>query len=242
MAGRISYYGGIVRDGLVFHVDAARRESYEKGTLIWKDLTDNSNNGTLTNGASFNEESSNSISFDGNNDYVEFGSINSSNPLSLVGTSEQTFEVWFKSDGTGDPFQRLIDKSNAGGGAGGYFLSLNQPGDGAIFVKINNNVTDTPAEDSIGYLDNVWNQVVCARKNNTTNGWNIYLNGVLKVSRNTTNLSVPTTTCNFRIGTWYSTTTREFKGEIGDVKIYNKALNASEVAQNYNALKGRFGL
>ena len=48
---------------------------------------------------------------------------------------------------------------------------------------------------------------------------------------------------NVQIGRWgYSSFQRHLNGNIYNASIYNRALSASEVLQNYNALKGRFGL
>ena len=54
MAGRISYLGGIVRNGLVLDLDAAKLDSYPKFGTTWRDITFNQNNGTLVNGPTFN--------------------------------------------------------------------------------------------------------------------------------------------------------------------------------------------
>ena len=65
----------IVRDGLVFAVDAANPTSYPGSGTIWKDQTVNQNNGTLTNGPTFDSGNGGSIVFDGSNDYVDCGNI-----------------------------------------------------------------------------------------------------------------------------------------------------------------------
>ena len=70
MAGRIAYYGNIVKDGLVLDLDAAKKDSYPGTGTAWNDISGNRNNGTLTNGPTFNSSNGGSIVFDGTNDYI----------------------------------------------------------------------------------------------------------------------------------------------------------------------------
>ena len=74
MAGRIGYYGGMVKDGLVLNLDASRLDSYLRTGTSWKDISGNQNNGTLINGPTFNSNNGGSIVFDGTNDYMTLGS------------------------------------------------------------------------------------------------------------------------------------------------------------------------
>ena len=64
----------IVRDGLVFAVDAANPISYPGSGTAWNDLTPNLNNGTLINGPAFDSANAGSIEFDGNDDNIKFNS------------------------------------------------------------------------------------------------------------------------------------------------------------------------
>jgi len=77
--------------------------------------------------------------------------------------------------------------------------------------------------------------------NNTTNS--IYKNGIL--AGTFSNPTVATTLTLIGIGAFMTSTTvgnYYFKGSIGSVRVYNRALSADEILQNYNATKGRFGL
>jgi hypothetical protein len=91
MAGRISYYGNIVKDGLILDLDAAKRDSYPGTGTTWNDISGNQNNGTLVNGPTFNSGNGGSIVFDGVNDYA-----NLSDPMSLrLETFNFTLSLWF---------------------------------------------------------------------------------------------------------------------------------------------------
>jgi len=63
-------YGKTVTSGLVLYLNAADRNSYTSGSATWQDLSGNGNNGTLTNGPTFNSANGGSIQFDGNDDYI----------------------------------------------------------------------------------------------------------------------------------------------------------------------------
>lgn len=73
----MSIYGGpdIITDGLVFCLDAANSKSYPGTGTAWTDLSGNDNNGTLTNGPTFDSSNGGSIVFDGVNDQVNCGNI-----------------------------------------------------------------------------------------------------------------------------------------------------------------------
>ena len=82
----LSHSPRIVTDGLVFCVDAGDKMSYPGAGTTWTDLSKNRNNGTLTNGPTFNSANGGSISLDGSNDYISVGSFNedSSQDLSVM--------------------------------------------------------------------------------------------------------------------------------------------------------------
>ena len=91
MAGRISYLGGIVKDGLVLHLDAAKLDSYPRVGTTWTDLSGNVNNGILTNGLIFNSGNGGYFILDGTDDYV---SLNSPTQLQFTNTQPFTLSFW----------------------------------------------------------------------------------------------------------------------------------------------------
>ena len=186
----------IVTDGLAFYVSAADSLSYPGSGTTWTDISANNNSGSLTNGAVY--------------DSGDGGSIDSSNAISLAGSTGQTWEAWFNADGTGDSYQRIFDKSNGGNGLNGHFLTVGaNPNDGRVYCRLTPNSDDS----GDGYFDNMY----------TVGNWT-------------------TTTTNAKIGTWNHSTSREFRGNIAAVRLYNKDLSLAEELQNYNAEKSRYGL
>jgi hypothetical protein len=230
-----SFGKSIVTDSLIYAIDTANSNSYVSGSTALNDQTANQNNGTLTNGVGFNSANGGSLDFDGNDDYVELGSIDSSNPLSLYGQTDFSVEVWSNSNQTGDDYQRIIDKSNGSSCQNGWGV-VQRPSGGLIYLFIDGGAVSTYTDS--GVESGVWRNYLWTRKNTTTK---LYINGIL-VDTDIYTKAVPSTTTNARIGSWNHSTAREYNGKIANIKVYTKELSAAEVLQNHNALKGRFGL
>jgi len=100
MSGRVSYLGGIVKDGLILDLDAGKLDSYNRLGTTWNDISGNRNNGTLTNFSSpspqtiWNGDNGGGIIFDGTNDYI------SSFPQQISDINSKTIEVWFRTTTT----------------------------------------------------------------------------------------------------------------------------------------------
>lgn len=229
------FYPGpeFVTDGLVAHWDAGNTSSYPGSGTDWFDLTANGNDGVLTNGPVYSSVGGDHIEFDGDNDYVELGSIDSSNPLSLFGSTALSIEIWLNPETSGDDFQRIFDKNTAGASIGGYGV-YTRPSLGQFVFNINGtSVVHTPSSFA-GWKQIVW-------KRSSSNSITFVLN-TLDTPVGSLATSIPSTTASARIGSWSHSTGREFKGKIGCVRIYNKELSPSEILLNYNQLKGRYGL
>ena len=82
----------IITQGLVLALDAADRNSYPGTGTAWTDLSGNGNNGTLTNGPTYNSANGGSIVFDGSNDYVNFSYNSSLN----IGGLNITLSSWVR--------------------------------------------------------------------------------------------------------------------------------------------------
>ena len=220
----------IVTDGLVLHLDAAQRRSYPTSGTTWTDLSGNANNGTLTNGPTYNSANGGSIVFDGVDDYVTIP-----NTSILKPSLPLTISV----------IQNIVTLGN------GYVFtnngsSTNYSGVSVLIggVRFGNNGGSGVTSRKDYYFDitlNTWQfiTVVC---NSVANPL-IYINGQLA---NITATSGTATTVGYsnsnieiarrNIGGFY------VDGSVANVLLYNRALSATEVLQNYNAVKSRFGL
>jgi len=214
----------VVQDGLVLNLDAGASTSYPGSGTSWTDLSGNGNNGTLVNGVGYDSDNGGSLTFDGVNDYIS-GSISTlaNWSISLWHLSKDiTSQVVFY------PFSCNTGSSKSGLGFGGTYAleTINRWYfyDGTtIFSNSNTSITT-----------NVWYNLVVT-KNSTT--YNLYTNGSFSYSFSGVEISYT----NYNIGrrtddVWYS------KGDNAQASIYNRALTASEISQNFNALRGRFGI
>ena len=226
----------IVTDGLVFYVDAADRSSFSPGSGTWRDLTGNGNDGTLVNGPTFDSGNGGSIVFDGSDDYV---SMNNKNPSFINSTFPNGLNISFiikllnnfsASDG-----RTIITRNSGGTGTNAFNLSV-QSNKKLRFWFANGNANLVFSNTTLNT-----DQTYIGCLNWDTSTADFFLQGTLDKS---TSYNVTPTTgihTKFNIGYWGSSGW-EFPGNIYSVKIYNRALSPTEISQNYNALKGRFGL
>jgi hypothetical protein len=229
MAGTVA--PNIVTDGLVLYLDAANVKSYVSGSTTWNDLSINRRNGILTNGPTFDTANAGSIAFDGVNDTVNLGTGNTVFPL-----PEISYEFVFKSLGT---VPTTGTSPSLLGLTFGVRLLVNSTNLQATFAS-GSAFNSLSTSGTNNYRDGNWYYV--AVTHNGTN-FNIYVNGVLSNSRTSTWLGTTVWPTNgFNIGRDNNDNFYFFRGNIGTFRLYNKALSATEVLQNYNATKTRFGL
>jgi hypothetical protein len=241
----ISAGPNIVRDSsLVLDLDASDRNSYISGSLTWKDVSGNANNGTLTNGPTFNSTNSGTIVFDGSNDYVSSSLVSTQ----ILSNNQFTANYWLQITGSarGDffnikNFNTLVDD------IGFYIESTNKL---TAYFKVQGTVSNngvggggTSISNTTLSRNTIYN-ITCMK--DASQKIVMYINGVLdnntySSATNTANVA----SSSLWIGSNRSGTTTPsfpFIGNIYNVQIYNRALSQSEVTQNYNALKSRFGL
>ena len=226
----------IILDKLVFCVDASNTNSYVSSSLDVFNLQDRNIKGNIENGLSFSSDKLGAWDFDGADDNINLGSIDSSNVLSLYNTPF-TISTWLAADLTGDIYQRVMDKSDTSGGATGYaFIFPNgTTAQASLYCGPAGNVAI--AYTIPGYTAGQWVNISITK---TGDDHQIYINGALVKSQTTSDRDVASDTTNARIGTWNHSTAREYNGKIASILIYHKVLSAEEIQQNYNTLKSRF--
>lgn len=224
----------IVTNGLVLCLDAGNTKSYTSGSLIWNDLSGNNYSGSLISGAYYTGSNCGSIVFDGINDYVSCGTT-----LTLDFTNSLTLATWVKSSfdfGTRVGFSAVICRMVSNGyelGFCGNFLGTSNK----LYFHVGGAYASNALISNTTINDGIWHYLV-GTYNGTSSS--IYIDGVnVGSSPKTNNLSLGSNT--FKIGVNY-TDGLFFSGSISSVQTYNRALSASEVLQNYNAMKGRFGI
>jgi hypothetical protein len=230
----MAYLNGpqIVRDGLVLCLDAGNTKSYAGSGTAWADMSGNNNSGSLTNGPTFSGNNGGSISFDGVNDYVNTNFTNN------IVTGGFTFNFWFY--GTKStvhfPAQFFVnDDINTI-----FRIERFSAGNDTIEFGHSPNGGSIASNEliSFNFPNNVWHYCSLVYDGNYKY---IYKNGFI----DTTSASGQTLTyysgAFLRIGARQDSSLLPFAGNIPQVSIYNRALSANEILQNYNATRQRYG-
>jgi hypothetical protein len=245
----------IVRDGLVLYLDAGSPNSYQGIGTIWKDISKvNQNNGTLINGPTFNSGNNGSIVFDGTNDYVNLGDSDLFSFTSGGGVDLPfTIGCWVRLNAYGSGaalYFILLSKSRylLPGGWTREWIFGHTNSSGILVTLFVNDFNSIGKTVGSPLSLNTWNYCVCTYNGNeTVGGLSIYINGILQSTSNITAgtyTGMSNTTVPVEIGRQNNTggDSGYLNGNISSVQLYNRALTPSEVLQNYNATKGRFGL
>jgi hypothetical protein len=226
----------IVTDGLVLALDAANHKSYPGSGTVWRDLSGNSNNGTLVNSPIFSSDKEGILSFNGTDEYV---SINDASSIDITGAI--TMEILFKAPNDVN-IERLIIK-DVSGGTYGYGYQFARYNNGKMLATYNNGTTRIflySNDLGTGFASNYIHTMYCYDGSNSQKIW---VNGVDETG------TVTSFTSGFTGGSTSGTPLYLMRrgGEYAEsdtafVRIYNRGLSEQEAQQNYNATKSRFGL
>ena len=221
------YGSKIVTDGLILALDAADASSYSGTGTTWNDLSGNRFNGTLTNGPTFNVNNGGSVVFDGVDDYALLGS-------SVTLGNTFTINAFVKLAGSNS--NGVIIGTNANGSDNWLSITNNKIRAFCTeFADVNNVATD--GATTLSY--NTWYYLSMVVNVSTVTA---YLNGISDVT-STLPFSIASWNGNFTIGRRSTdSATFYFYGNIANVTFYNRVLSATEVIQNYNAGRVRFGV
>jgi hypothetical protein len=237
-------YENIVTSGMVLNLDAGFVSSYPTSATTWYDLSYSGNNGTLTNGPTFSSLSGGSIVFDGTDDYTNF-------VTTLPSSTIYSVSSWFYTD-TGNWNGALFGfGTNESPNTQDVYLFGNAPSG-----------CPSPIGGSFGF--NTWNcdsfgignastllkgtgfhHVVATFNHQNVRNNQLWLDGVLQPITQqigTTNFSANLNN-QFKIASngWY-TAEQLWRGRVSNLQAYTRLLSPFEVYQNYNAMKGRFGI
>lgn len=228
----------IVTNGLVLSLDAANTKSYPKSGTTWTDLSGNNNTGSLVNGPTFSSDSGGGIVFDGVNDYVVVNNTSTINPTSAI-----TVASFFNIASVGANYAPIMFKqNNYNTFFEQYTLTLNNTAIGFGITGVDR--VQKSVISSIDYRNkNVYAVGTC---DTVTDEMKLYINGVLIQTLSfTSTFDIANTILEIGgTGVLYfgNTFPGWANGKIYTSQIYNRALSAQEVLQNYNAAKTRFGL
>ena len=228
----------IVTDGLILHLDAGNTKSYPGSGNTWTDLSKEKNHATISN---FAVGSLNGGTLTGNG-ATSSGFINASASLQPASI---TMEAMIKPLDNGGSFTSVISyPPNDDAHQSPYMIyaiyltHANWSGTGQLHTRISGSAHYS-AENV--YEFGVWNHLVISFHNQAIK---YYRDGVLKDTDTNTAATISYSgyeNQNVMIGVNPSGT-EDFEGEYSNIKLYNRALTDAEVSQNFNAIRGRFGL
>jgi hypothetical protein len=212
----LSHSPNLVTNNLVFHFDAANTRSYAGSGVTINSLVGNFK-GTLVNGAGFTSANVGSFFFDGSNDHIIFSNCD-------VMGSVYTQNYWFKRNDGGTHL--LVDS----------FYSGTVVSSGGITYYYTN--TGATLGASYNFIIGRWNMISLVRGATVKS---IYMDGVLIASVNSSD-SYDVSTTDLIIGIHNSLSFWGLNGNIAQLQIYNRALSAAEIKQNFNASRDRYGV
>ena len=231
-----NYSPKIVNDSsLLFYLDAVNTKSYVSGSTTWTDISKGGNTGTLVNGPSFSSANGGSIVFDGTDDYCNV-------PISAVPTGNQaTVSFWTKFNVT-----QVSSIFSAYNSAGQRQINIHLTwsdsiaywdcgATGGTYDRINSSTLTTAQKTG-------WHNWVFT-KDATAGTMVIYLDGIsLASGTGKTNTIGTISTTSKRCAIASFDDTMYYSGNISSMLLYNRALSATEITQNFNTHKSRFGL
>lgn len=245
----VAYNPQIATNGLVLALDAGNPKSYPGSGTTWTDLSGRGNNGTLTNGPTYSSSNGGSLILDGTNDYIS--NINPNLSEAQV-EGNLTYEYWlhptqsiyasFTQSTTGTDYfspgtsQGLANQTEYKYnnqtfaafqfcfGTNGFVAGAHNNGYAPPFL------VDYQSYSGISHLVVIKNVYGCS----------YYVNGVFKkTSTQSKILGVVPDLVTSNDTQYFG---RFFKGNVYSYKLYNRALTAAEIQQNFNATRSRYGI
>jgi hypothetical protein len=221
----VLYNPRIVTDGLALCLDAGNTKSYPRSGTTWTDLSGNNRNGTLTNGPTYSSDVGGSIVFDGTDDFVQCSG-------SLTVTAA-TFVCWIRRNGSQGTYDGILF-SRGTSVTGMLFYTSDQLG-----YTWNNAVNTYNWNSGLTVPDLTWCMVAVSV---TSTAATAYLGQASGITTATNTVSHTSTVLDDIKLAFDDATIRYFTGNLAIAQLYNKALSAEEIQQNFNALRGRFGI
>ena len=215
----------VVTTGLQLYLDAGNASSYPGSGTAWTDLSGNNRDGTLTNGPTYSGTNGGSIVFDGSNDYVQCSG-------SLTVTAA-TFVTWIKRNGSQGQYDGILFSRGANT-TGMNFQVSNQLG-----YHWNDAGNTYNWQSGLTIPDATWCMIAVSVTSTAataylcqTGGTTTATNTVNHSSSNLNDIKIAQDDAGNRF----------FNGNIAIAQLYNIALSAGEISQNFEADRARFGV
>jgi hypothetical protein len=234
MATRYNYTGGIVTDGLVLHLDAAKRDSYPGSGTVLRDLTGSSITGSLINDPGFSGIAKDaSIEFDGTNDWLN---IPGGDTL-VKGKTQFSMGVMVKF--TSLSFLGVVIGVPSYGCTKNIVISTFEDGNLTFY---NDDLITCRSVVLNEYLElNKWIYIM-ATFDGTTSTLHAIKDGTLTSQASTLVTGSSNNFDDYNVFSLMGRGNNFLGGYLGSAFVYDRALTASEISQNFNALRGRYGI
>lgn len=226
----------VVRSGLVFHLDAANKKSYAGSGSNITNIANTQNTGTLVNGTTFSSGNSGGFSFDGVDDYIN-------TTYDMTGKINVTFQAWLRVSSyppNSSLFDAIFDQST---GSNGCLLRIQSNGilNAAAF---NSSGAGLGAASPLVVPLNTWKMVTVSFENNKINYHLDLQNAFITPTTGVLDIIKADVSSKLRIGTTTDGNAlyNNFHGIISTIMIYEKVLTTTEVIQNFEATRGRYGI
>ncbi len=225
-----NYNSSTVTNGLVLAFDIANRKCYSQTGTNLRNLVDSTSNSTIQGTVNFDPGGGGNLAFDGSTNYVDFFAPN-------LGTTT-TVEMWVS-----------LGASYAGNMFFGFSLYDVWCNNGNIGFNTGNSDLygiSSATATSLGLVGNPKHYVFEMRSDVAYTNNKIYINGV---SQSLSQLAATESSANRnfnsgngRIAGWLSSSLFRMPMNWSNFRVYNRALTQNEINQNFNALRGRYGV
>ena len=215
----------IPTNGLQLYLDAGNASSYSGSGTSWNDLSGNGRNGTLTNGPTYSSADGGSIVFDGSNDYVQCtGSLT---------VTAATFVTWIRRNGNQGQYDGILFSRGANT-TGMNFQSSNQLG-----YHWNDAGNTYNWQSGLTIPNLTWCMIAVSVTSTAATAYLCQSGGTTTATNTVNHGSSNLNDIKIALD---DAAARYFNGNIATAQLYNIALSAAEITQNFNALRGRYGV
>lgn len=233
-ASAVGEVGGIVLSDLVLYFDPSNSSSYPGSGTTITDLSDSGLSGTMSNIT----YTSPYFTYNGSSSQISIADNAALEP----GSGDWTMEVWVNHSVITGGQRTFMSKTDNGGGASDWSYGLRTSAAGATYLEMGNGTTSVTSP-SYTVSPGQWYQIVGVWNNVDSNSITLYVNGVSQGSNSHSFTSVKNSTNPLYLGNYNGNEYQQsFNGRIGITRLYNTSLSSSEVLNNYNADKSKYGL
>jgi len=227
----------IVTNGLIFHYDAGQQNSYNGIGTIWRDISGfgNPTDGTLTNGPTFSSANGGILVFDGTDTYIR-----ASNSKLIHRTANWTYTFTINFNTLTQLYEGFFESGRTSGDF--FLMRYANFGGGSQRIILISRTSSTTFEKFVSFIPStgVWYHLTFVK---TGSSVDFYRNGVYSSTISDWNADInPSTTSEFIYIANEQQDSRPLKGKMANFIVYNRAITAAEVKQNFDAIRGRFGI